>query len=257
MCEVLNQEHGIDMGVLKSAWEKVSGQSNAMTSPAVVGRSSSLLMGNDEAVGDKPVMASVTSASSSQTSALIPTQEQIMKATVPELKGYCKALKCPTGGKKQDLIDRLVNYKSDPATESNTSGNNTTSGAAEVVKVAKKKKRSPNRMPEIPISSIQIKKNSFGNYEHPETKLIFNKDTKQVIGKQQGDGTISVLTEDDIQRCDQFKFSYKLPEKIMSVDEKESDKMLQGEDGIVETLGDIIASDDDDDFEEFFEDEDE
>ena len=163
----------------------------------------------------------------------------IMNANVSELKALCKARKLMTGGKKQDLIERLQPF---------------VSGEQKPVQPAapKKKKRSPNRMPQIPISSIQIKKNQYGNYEHPETKLIFNKETKQVIGKQKDNGDIGDLTDEDIQKCDQFKFSYVIPEKIKTVSEEAQSTILENQDDeIVETLEDIVGSDDD--FEEFYE----
>lgn len=170
-----------------------------------------------------------------------PTRDMIMNATVAELKALCKAHKLPVGGKKQDLTDRLVQLSSMGGSVGESVG---------VPPAPKKKKRSPNRMPQIPISSIQIKKNAHGNYEHPETNLVFDKDSRQVIGKQKGDGTINPLCEEDIQQCDQFKFTYRIPEKIMN----EADKQLSSKtasDDIVETLEDIIGSDEE--FEEFYE----
>jgi hypothetical protein len=178
-----------------------------------------------------------------------------MGATVPELKAMCKANKLSTGGKKQDLIDRLVSMVNKGSIGASTQDNVTDESQVAVPSAPKKKKRSPNRMPNIPISSIQIKKNDHGNYEHPETKLIFDKESKQVIGKQQDDGTISTLTEEDIQQCDQFKFTYKIPEKIITESEKHLTSVANDDD-IVETLDDIIGSDDDGEFEEFY-DEDE
>jgi hypothetical protein len=173
---------------------------------------------------------------------------KIMGATVPELKAMCKANKLSTGGKKQDLVDRLVSLVNANNPDASKQGD----AEAQVVPAPKKKKRSPNRMPNIPISSIQIKKNDHGNYEHPETKLVFDKETKQVIGKQHDDGSITTLTEEDIQQCDQFKFNYKIPEKIITEGEKHLTS-VSNDDDIVETLDDIIGSDDDGEFEEFYE----
>jgi hypothetical protein len=180
---------------------------------------------------------------------------KIMGATVPELKAMCKANKLSTGGKKQDLIDRLVSMVNKGSIGASTQDSVADESQVAAPSAPKKKKRSPNRMPNIPISSIQIKKNDHGNYEHPETKLIFDKESKQVIGKQQDDGTISTLTEEDIQQCDQFKFTYKIPEKIITESEKHLTS-VSNDDDIVETLDDIIGSDDDGEFEEFY-DEDE
>ena len=177
-----------------------------------------------------------------------------MKANIAGLKAMCKAVGLAVGGKKQELIDRLVSFQTQKNTIGNNLSNATASKSEATVVTKPKKKRSPNRMPSIPISSIQIKKNEHGNYEHPETKLIFDRESKQVIGKQQQDGTISKLTEQDIQQCDQFKFTYIMPETISNQDVEQmvSKKDNQESDEIVETLDDIIAQDDED-FEEFYE----
>jgi len=35
---------------------------------------------------------------------------ELKKVTVNDLKEYCKSKKLPTGGKKEDLVDRVLNY---------------------------------------------------------------------------------------------------------------------------------------------------
>ena len=176
------------------------------------------------------------------------SSEQIMAANVAQLKAFCKSKKLPVGGKRQDLIDRLIKSQSDSQGADTVSSDQTVDKAKDQ---PKKKKRSPNRMPSIPISSIHLKKNSHGNYEHPETKLVFDKESKQVYGKQLDDGTIATLTEHDIQQCDQFKFTYVMPETINTGTSKSTN--VDNSDPIVETLEEIIGSDCEEDFEEFFE----
>ena len=63
------------------------------------------------------------------------------------------------------------------------------------------------------ISKISVNRNQFGNYEHPETGLVFNT-SLIVIGKQRDDGSVDTLTESDIDSCNQFKFKYQLPENL-------------------------------------------
>jgi len=243
----LVQNNGVDRSVLESTWGSIVGKKldhQRMVNLAPIDT-------GDGACDDNSVVGTTVQHVPQQSTGPPPNPE-IMTANVAELKAMCKALKLSVGGKKQDLIDRLI-----PGGGGGAGAGGSTS-ASTPDKVAppapKKKKRSPNRMPQIPISSIQIKKNSHGNYEHPETKMIFEKDTKQVIGKQQDDGSISTLTDEDIQQCDQFKFNYHIPEKIVSnADSKLSSKQTPGEDEIVETLEDIIGSDEEE-FEEFYED---
>ena len=186
---------------------------------------------------------SATSEKSTQETEI--TDQQIMNANMAELKAICKQLKLTVGGKKQDLVDRILKSRQNGS-------QNTTETKQETTSDKPKKKRSPNRMPNIPVSSIQIKKNDHGNYEHPETKLVFSREEKTVIGKQKDDGTISVLTEEDIELCNQFKFTYRMPEKIQTsadVKNEQTDKK-----DIIETLDDIIDSEEED-FEEFYESE--
>ena len=228
----LVDRNGIDRAMLESTWRRIISSAEQQPEQQPESRIKPIDM---ELVGSAVTPGSVTP----------PTRNMIMNATVAELKALCKVHKLSVGGKKQDLMDRLAEeYRSGGAT-----GATGATDESMVPSAPKKKKRSPNRMPQIPISSIQIKKNSYGNYEHPETRLIFDKDSRQVIGKQQEDGTINPLGEQDIQQCDQFKFTYLVPEKILN----EADKQLSSKiaDEIVETLEDIIGSDEE--FEEFYE----
>ena len=230
--------NSIERGVLESMWSKIisgTGKVDRLETHHMESRVEPIDMNLVDQVSSTPPAAPAVPAG--------PTRDMIMNATVSELKALCKAHKLPVGGKKQDLTDRLAQLSS-------TGGGGAGGESVGVPSAPKKKKRSPNRMPHIPISSIQIKKNSHGNYEHPETKLVFDKDSRQVIGKQKADGTTSALCEEDIQQCDQFKFTYRIPEKIMN----EADKQLSSKtasDDIVETLEDIIGSDEE--FEEFYE----
>lgn len=64
---------------------------------------------------------------------------------------------------------------------------------------------------------ITIRRNTFGNYEHEDTELVMNRETRKIIGKQMSDGSISVLTSEDIEMCKLWKFSYDLPSVITSI----------------------------------------
>ncbi len=163
----------------------------------------------------------------------------LMGMSVPELKAICKSKGMKVSGKRQELLDRILASQN---------------ASADVSKVEKKpKKKSPKkRSPPVPISSITIKKNQFGNYEHPETHLVLSKERQVVIGKQNDNGTIDQLTADDIKLCDQFKFNYDLPETLNKPEEM---KTLGKESNIIETLDEIIGSEEED-FDEFFEEDD-
>ena len=62
-------------------------------------------------------------------------------------------------------------------------------------------------------TKIQLKRNSFNNYEHVDTGLIFNTNN-QVIGRQNNDGNLIELTIDDINLCKEYNLDYILPDKL-------------------------------------------
>lgn len=64
--------------------------------------------------------------------------------------------------------------------------------------------------------TITIKRNKFGNYEHEETGLVMDRETKKIIGKQMPNNSILELTAEDIDTCKLWKFDYNLPSIITS-----------------------------------------
>lgn len=187
--------------------------------------------------------------------------EKILKASKAELVAMCKKKGKKCSGTKNELISRLVSKP--------------------VVKKTKKKKKELKTPPVIKkinasIPAIQIRKNKFGNYEHVESGLIFNKHTKKVIGKQHSDGQIIELSHSDINLCNKYKFPYNLPENLNkkstlddiqiddldSDNEDEHDKSVDGDqdkEDIEESKSENDEEDDDDDeddvdLEEFYDD---
>ena len=118
------------------------------------------------------------------------------------------------------------------------------------------------------IPTVAIRRNQFGNHEHPDTSLVFDKNTKKAIGKQNEDGTIEDLTEDDIDICNQWKFSYITPDNLdkktkltdVKVEELEDDEILESDEEEEVPVEDEVAEDelidDEEDFEDEYEDED-
>ena len=89
------------------------------------------------------------------------------------------------------------------------------------------------------IPTVSITRNKFGNHEHTTTGLIFDKKTKKVTGKQNKNGAVDILTADDINICNKYKFSYNLPsniDKITDVHVDDLDEELDDDD--------IVESDD-------------
>ena len=63
-----------------------------------------------------------------------------------------------------------------------------------------------------------MRRNNFGNYEHSETRLVFDTDDHSVVGKQSedehGNGIVIPLTPEDIDACNRYNFNYTLPENL-------------------------------------------
>lgn len=58
---------------------------------------------------------------------------------------------------------------------------------------------------------LRIKKNEFGNYTHNESLMVFDPNTKKVIGAECPNGNIRPLNRNDIEICQKYKFQYNLP----------------------------------------------
>lgn len=173
---------------------------------------------------------------------------RLIKCTVAELKALCREHGHKVSGKKDLLIKRLLGttdeIKIDVPKKSKVKGNVNQETPTVVKNLTKD------------ISATVIRKNDFGNYAHPETSLVFDKDNNRVIGKQEDDGTISELTDDDIQRCKQFKFDYKIPTnldhnnddvKIEGVDDSEDEVDSESDVELIEEEVDIDEDGDDSD----------
>lgn len=60
-------------------------------------------------------------------------------------------------------------------------------------------------------SQYNLCKNAFGNYEHKETKFLFDKDNFYVWGKQLDDGNVRYLSIEDVSLCIENDFKYYTP----------------------------------------------
>lgn len=171
-------------------------------------------------------------------SSLNPTE--LNKLLLSDIKVMCKERGIKSSGTKKILISLLC-------------GEDPSDSEPNVVK--NKPKTKENTEPPVlkkisaSIPVISIHRNKFGNSEHSETSFVFDK-TKKVYGKQNSDGTIDELTEEDIDICNKYKFSYVLPSNL--------DKSSGLEDTKVEELDEEIDSDEEDlDEDELLEEEEE
>lgn len=163
------------------------------------------------------------------TPAPMKSSEDLNKLSKPEIVSLCKIRGIKVTGTKQELVERLTGDKlTDKAkpSEKKTS----TAGTASEKQVLK--------MMQTRIPTIQLKKNEFGFFEHSDTKLVFDRLTNTVIGKQNTSGNVNPITEEDIEICNKYNFKYTIPTNLISdkkiVIEGLEDEIL--EDQIGETL---------------------
>jgi hypothetical protein len=196
----------------------------------------------------------------------------LLKCNKAELVALCKSHGHKCSGSKSILMNRLLGKeKNDVPVKSSKSKAN---------KVCETKATPVAKKLTANIPNILIRRNQYNNYEHPETGLLFDNETKVVIGKQNNDGTVEPLTEGDIDQCNAFKFKFNIPSNLdhkstlievkvdelsededddedLNIDDDEDLDEEEIEDDILEE--DLLEDDlleDDDEFEEYVSDED-
>ncbi len=150
------------------------------------------------------------------------------------LAALCKKYGLKVTGKKDELVDRLAEYKKEHAVEGGGPAPADTPmedvvddrktlnllgglGGKPVSKAVKS--AIPKVISKLRATAVRhtIARNRFGNYEHAETKLVFDRDDQHVIGKQDYvTGNVVELADEDIEVCKQYQFSYRIPENLDS-----------------------------------------
>jgi len=175
--------------------------------------------------------------------------DKLLKHTKNELIVLCKKAGVKCTGTKVQLVEYLTDKGSKTSIKTPPVKN-------ENVKNDVVKKITLN----IPI--VPVRRNIHGNYEHPESSLVFNQKTQEVIGKQNSDGTISELTEDDIENCKKFKFNYVIPsnlDKTTTLDDVEVDELDDDEIEVEEIEDEELVEEEEfeEEEEEYYEEDDE
>lgn len=158
----------------------------------------------------------------------LPSGEDLVKCNKNELVALCKIHGHKWTGTKNVLLSRLLGKDIDdlPSKSVSKKADKKTKESTVVKKIVSK------------IPSVTISRNQFDNYEHPDSGLVFNK-KQTVIGKQNDDGSIDTLTEEDIDTCKKYKFKFDIPENL--------DQKVDLEDIAVDELDDDMDEDIDDD----------
>jgi hypothetical protein len=198
----------------------------------------------------------------------------LLKCNKEELVGLCKSYGYKCSGTKTVLIGRLLGKEDNDEKSSKSTKKNTDTKKVESKKVETKKVESTNVAKKLTanIPNILIRRNKYNNYEHTETGLIFDNTTKIVIGKQNINGSVDDLTEVDIDKCNAFKFKFKIPINLdgkstlvdVDVDElndEEKDSDEEGDEAVEpEDEGELLDEDEllgDEDYDEDVEEVDE
>jgi hypothetical protein len=167
--------------------------------------------------------------------------ETLLKCNKAELIAHCKSFGHKCSGPKNILINRLLGKEDVPSNDvkviDSKKSKSTKSSQKEAVKQTSVVKTLTANIPDV-----VIRRNQYDKYEHPETGLIFDNESKLVIGKQNDNGSVDPLTEEDIDMCNAFKFKFTIPLDLDSkstlvdvkVDELEEDEELEIEDDDVE-----------------------
>lgn len=134
--------------------------------------------------------------------------------TKTELANLCKAKNLKVSGTKQEIIDRL---------NESESARGVSEEKPQAVDVAKKSSSSkPEKKiiekikTQVEQNNITVRKNCFGHFENPQTRFVFDNKTKKVFGKQNDNGQVDLLTDEDIETCKRYKFTYEIPENLDS-----------------------------------------
>jgi hypothetical protein len=178
------------------------------------------------------------------------TVEKVMTSNVAELKALCKARKLIMGGKKDELVSRLLGFikgEKPPARGRGSKGSKTSKASKEEDEKDEKDKKADK--PETYVSkvinslkekrvAIKIVKNEWGNMEDPQTKFVFDKSNK-VVGLQKSTGDIAQLTDEDIENCKRMRLAYETP---FNLDVNKLNTADEGTDSDIE----VVESDADD-----------
>ena len=108
-----------------------------------------------------------------------------------ELMQMCKSHDLDIHGKKYDLALRLVSFEHKESADS----------------------LFPSQKSKVEIKPpvIQIEKNELGHLIHSDSNLVFDEQSRRVIGIQHSDGVVRDLQLEDIDQCKKYKFPYELP----------------------------------------------
>ena len=166
------------------------------------------------------------------------SETELLKYNKNQLSVLCKKHGYNYSGNKSQLINRLL--QKEPIVKKNTINTTSKKNTIKTTKPVLANIISQK-------SSIIIKRNNYNNYEHSDTGFVFDNTTNIVIGKQILDKVLD-LTKDDILKCKQYNFSYKIPFNLDQHSKQKielKDSELDDEDEEEDDILDEIVDNDD------------
>jgi hypothetical protein len=158
---------------------------------------------------------------------------RLLKCKKDELVYICKQQGKSTKGTKDELIDRLIGLEDKKKRDEKKDEKKEEKEGKKVKKKGKKGEADEKKIIDCiksKITVVAVRKNKYGNVEHPPTQLVFSDDCSVVIGKQ-SDEKILNLTPDDIEECKKYNFNYILPtnlgENIIIHENKNLEKFIK------------------------------
>jgi hypothetical protein len=175
----------------------------------------------------------------------------IYKYDKKTLEAICRIRKLKISGKKEELQTRILE----------STGQIVEKKEVETPKVKVKKTPTKKITPSSSVlqkleeksHTYDIGRNKWNNYEHLETRFVFDPNDKSVYGRQCDDGSVVELVRDDIELCKKYKFAYVIPSNL----NKNTDGGDVEIDELADDIEEIVALEESDDELEDFEEDDE
>lgn len=250
-CKEVSSTYGLNDQELFSIWkgEKVNTIKKFLSSKSDSESKTETKSDPKSKTESKPEQVSKPANESSNDPDLDITRDKIMLANKDMLAAMCKKKGLKMSGKKEELVQRLI----DSLSSSSSSSSSQPSHLSITAKSSKGEESSVIKSIKSTVSDIAIRRNKYGNFEHMQTGLVFNTD-KLVYGRQV-EGEVIPLTVEDIESCKKYKFAYKLPENLnvnkslddIKIDEVEEEEELDDDDLIDDLIDDEEEVIDDDD----------
>lgn len=206
----ISLKYGVDKTELFTLWNGTTISTKRMSKPSVHVTEDPSIPFESLSVSDK--------TTDKTTGKLIGSNAELLKLSKNELVEHCKRRNIKVTGTKNDLIERLTGTKQDTETPKVVS-----KPASKITSVQKKVNESAQAevvkgLFQVKSIAYKIVKNEHGNFWHSETQLVYDRDLKKFYGKQNSNGRIINMTEEDVETCNKYKFPFVMPENMINTD---------------------------------------